>query len=149
MTEVNNEIWDVKQRADMKILEKDEWRISPSRLGSLQAFLMSKKKLPNGKNKKAVQNFISKCYMLAYDSKTHQLKYNDCFDHKMCVLTNKEWGNLYSALMDVKTFEFTNTNAYAKKVLDTDTYHYIRMANAAEYVLNYLKAQHDKLTKKK
>lgn len=146
---VTKQVWDIKTKADYDVIENAQkpYQAIISDFSKLQGVAISQEKRPTT-FQSFKNNFYGKSYAFNYDPKRHKLSYNDGFDHKMCHLVDKSWGNLISALNSITTWEFSQENEEAKRILDIDTYHYIRMHSMAVFAANYFKEQEQKFEAK-
>lgn len=141
---VTKVIWDVKTKADQALINNAEkpYHAIISDFSRLQGVAISQEKKPTS-FQSFKNNFYGKSYAFNYDPKHHKLSYNDGFDHKMCHLIDDSWGNLISALNSVTTWDFSQSNEEAKRILDKDTYHYIRMHTMACFAVDYFNQQQE------
>lgn len=106
-----------------------------------QAYWLYYGKMPSGIF--SLKFFAEKIYQFVYDDKHQTLTYICGPDHVQCVVSDENWGNLYSALDAITDYHWTQTNKKAKHVLEVDTNHYLDMQIYAKALKEMLHKKFD------
>lgn len=138
--------WDDEQKSFDKRYEKKPLTYVHSNLSKYKTlYILSNQHIP--RNAMAVKSFASKTFNLIFNMKHTSFTYVDNIRHKKCTLTDERWGNLFIALKDVSSYEWTEQNSYAKHILEIDHSNYLRMQVLCNWLLEILEKKAENFAK--